>query len=199
MEQKYRKSLKEKGKAQLRMLGCKDKDGTSSEHIQSRCQMEDHIQTHNFTSMIQKLHSKVPRIEDELLDKIMNTTYQLDLSSSPQQLATAVGNMCLQPNVGTQVLQNIQLPLSSDTIEETIIQDQALVANVAGKFSNTSLSSSSQYKAVDANETAMPGNGPNYFTRPELPEDALREIMNTTYPLDLSSSPQQLATSAGNM
>ena len=138
-------------------------------------------------------------MEDALRDEIMKTTYQQDLSSSPQQPATAAGNMCLQPNVGTQVLQNIRLPLSSGTIEGTIIQDWALVANVAGKFSNTSLPSSSQYKAVDANETAMPGNGPNYFTRPELPEDALREIMNTTYPLDLSSSPQQLATSAGNM
>ena len=42
MEQKYRESLKKKEKVQLRMLGCKDKDGTSSEHIQSRYQMEEH-------------------------------------------------------------------------------------------------------------------------------------------------------------
>lgn len=40
MEQKYRESLKKNEK--LRMMGCKDKDGTSSEHIQSRCQMEEH-------------------------------------------------------------------------------------------------------------------------------------------------------------
>lgn len=110
-------------------------------------------------------------MEDALRDEIMNTTYQLDLSSSPQQLATAAGNMWLQPNVGTQVLQNIRLPLSLGTLEGTIIQDQALVVNVAAMFNNTSLPSSSQYKAVDANETAMPGNGPNYFTRLESPVD----------------------------
>ena len=110
-------------------------------------------------------------MEDALRDEIMKTTYQQDLSSSPQQPATAAGNMCLQPNVGTQVLQNIRLPLSSGTIEGTIIQNQALVANVTGMFNNTSLPSSSQYKAVDANETSMPGNGPNYFTRPESPDD----------------------------
>ncbi|KAF3961865.1 hypothetical protein CMV_013564 [Castanea mollissima] len=38
--QKYRDSLKKK--AQPHMLGCKDKDGTSSEHIQSRYEMEEH-------------------------------------------------------------------------------------------------------------------------------------------------------------
>ena len=110
--------------------------------------------------MIQKIRLKVKRMEDALRDEIMNTTYHLGLSSSPQQLATAAGNMCLQPNVGTQVLQNIRLPLSSGTIEGTIIQDQALFANVAGIFNNTSLPSSSQYKAVDANETAM---SPDYI------------------------------------
>lgn len=121
--------------------------------------------------MIQKLHSEVQRMADPLCDEIMNTTYRLDLSSSPQQLATSAGNMCLQPNVGAQVLQNIRLPLSSGTIEGTIIQDQASVANVAGMFNNTSLLSSSQYKAVDAYENAMPGNGLNYFTRQESPVD----------------------------
>lgn len=129
--------------------------------------------------MIQKVRLKIKRKEDKLRDEIMNTTYHPDLSSSPQQLATAAGNMCLQPNVGTQVLQNIQLPLSSGTIEGTIMQDQALVANVAGMFNNTSLPSSSQYKAVDANETAMPGNGSNYFTRLESPDnDNLHSLLN---------------------
>ena len=110
--------------------------------------------------MIQKIRLKVKSRADALLR---------DLSSSPQQPGTAAGNMCLQPNVGTQVLQNIRLPLSSGTIEGTIIQDQASVANVAGMFNNTSLPSSSQYKAVDAIETAMPGNRPDYFTMPESP------------------------------
>ena len=73
----------------------------------------------------------------------------------------------------------MRLPLRSGTIEGTIIQDWALVANVAGMFTNTSLPSSSQYKAVDANETAMPGNGPNCFTRLESPKDDFwRSLLN---------------------
>ena len=84
--------------------------------------------------MIQKIRLKVKRKEDELRDEIMNTKYHLDLSSSPQ---------------------NIRLPFSSGTIEGPIMQDQALVANVTGMCNNTSRPSSSQYKAVDANETAM--------------------------------------------
>lgn len=125
--------------------------------------------------MIQKLRSEVQRMADPLCDEIMNTTYRLDLSSSPQQLATSAGNMCLQHNVGAQVLQNIRLPLSSGTIEGTIIQDQASVANVAGMFNNTSLPSSSQYKAVDAYENAMLGL--NYFTRQESPVD---DVLNSS-------------------
>ena len=42
------------------------------------------------------------------------------------------------------------------------MQDQALVANVTGMCNNTSLPSSSQYKAVDANETAM---SPDYIMK----------------------------------
>ena len=88
MEQKYRESLKKKEKVQLRMLGCKDKDGTSSEHIQSRYQMEEH-----------------PPMT--LVDQVLKTTVanELDILSQQQQ-APAAKN--------TKGFQSVTLPFETN-------------------------------------------------------------------------------------
>ncbi|KAF3946776.1 hypothetical protein CMV_026992 [Castanea mollissima] len=80
--QKYRDSLKKK--AQPHMLGCKDKDGTSSEHIQSRYEMEE--------------HAPMTLVDQVLKTAVANEPYIL----SQQQQAPAAKN--------TQGFQSVTLP-----------------------------------------------------------------------------------------
>ena len=116
MEQKYRESLKKKKKkAQLHMLGCKDKDGTSSEHIQSRYQMEEH-----------------PPIT--LVDQVLKTTVANEPNIlSQEQQAPAAKN--------TQGFQSVTWP--SETNFQTIggstscgNQSKALMTQMVEAFSS---------------------------------------------------------------
>ncbi|KAK4591108.1 hypothetical protein RGQ29_021341 [Quercus rubra] len=113
--QKYRESLKKIKKAQLRMLGYKDKDGTSSEHIRSRCQMEEHPP---MTSVDQVLKTTVANEPDIL---------------SQQQQAPAAKN--------TQGFQSLTLPFETNlpTIGGSTSygnQSNALMAQMDEAFSS---------------------------------------------------------------
>ena len=113
MEQKYRESLKKNEK--LCMMGCKDKDGTSSEHIQSRYQMEEH-----------------PPMT--LVDQVLKTTVAKEPDIlSPEQQAPAAKN--------TQGFQSVTWP--SETNLQTIggstscgNQSNALMTQMVEAFSS---------------------------------------------------------------